>query len=812
MLGKTFDSKDLETIAEDARDLDDAIDHIVREGILDEERESRGDRLTFSSGIVRDALYAGLSRRKRRSLHRRYAELVETRNAGRLERVYPELVHHFSQADVPEKTVEYALKLAQKSLDAFSADEVIRVAKIALDYLEDAEEAEDRRREADARVLLARGHRMAGGIDAALREAEAAVRVFEAGSEPARTLDAVQFAADTAWHARRVDEARRWVERGMEIARGSGDAEHLGKLLSLGATLANLRGEYATAAAYQSEIEKLAPDVKAAEEPIPQGGTLVVAIANPIAATEPGLYQTNEEHEALASVFERLVVADAQGSLAPSLAERWDLEEGGLTWRLHLRPGVVFSDGTPLTAAAVKASLERAIRLSRDQLPAAFLAIRGVPEFLAGGAAGVDGIDAPAEREVSIRLSDPLPIFPSLLTDPRTAIARAPADEAGEKDGLALGTGPFRMVRHTPDHVVLERNPRYAREPARVERIEFRAALAAPAIAAGLRDGSLDIARDLLPQDLEAILREPRWRAGLVETPKKNTYFALFHTESRAGSNAALRTALAGAVRMQDLVWGSLGRLALPATGLIPPGILGHDAGRRQAHVSRERAAEAIRGSGLPLPVRLRVAIHPILLNQFGALTQALFRAWEELGVEAEVVTTTMPEFLESWFRPRGSTSCSAAGSPTTTTPTTSPSPCFTPGTAPAAIYFCSPETDRILEEARGEPRPAASRGALSKVRARAPGSGDSGPPLSRSGLPDRRPSRARHAASLDRALRQLRRARQGRGRGRIGRAPTGGQAAAFSTSRSPASSGRSTRRSARRSNRARSCPVSSRR
>ena len=60
-------------------------------------------------------------------------------SAGRLERVYPELVHHFWQGDVPEKTVEYGLKLAQKSLDTFSPEDAIRVAKITLEFLEDEE-------------------------------------------------------------------------------------------------------------------------------------------------------------------------------------------------------------------------------------------------------------------------------------------------------------------------------------------------------------------------------------------------------------------------------------------------------------------------------------------------------------------------------------------------------------------------------------------------------------------------------------------------------------------------------------------------
>ena len=673
--------------------------------MLEEERESRGDRLTFSSGIVRDVLYAALSRRKRRSLHRKYAELVEKRNAGRLERVYPELVHHFSQADDPEKTVEYGLKLAQKSLDAFSPEDAVRVAKVALDYLEDAENAEDRKREGEARLLLAQGHRMAGNIDAALREAEAAIRVFEAEKQGGRAAAGVLLVGETAWQARRIDDARQWAERGIETARASGDAEHLARLLSLAATLANLRGEYAKAAAYQAEIEKLTPEEEAAEEELPRGGTLVVAVANPIAATEPGLYETNEEQEALANVYERLVTTDAQGSLAPALCEKWTFEDNGLAVRLHLRPGIVFSDGAPLTAAAVKVSLERSIRLSKDQMPAAFAAIRGVSEYAAGNAEGVESISAPSDREIVIRLSDPLPIFPSLLTDPRTAIVAAPS---GGNAGPPLGTGPFQVALHTPERVVLERNPRYAKEPARVDRIEFRASLAASAIADGLREGSLDIARDLLPQDLEAILREPRFRAGLVETPKKNTYFAVFHKGSAAGSNLALRTALANAVRAQDLVWGTLGRFALPATGLIPPGILGHDAGRRQTHFPREKAVEMIRSSSLPAPIRLRVGMHPTLLNQYAALTEALFRIWGDLGVEVEIATKTMPEFLEAWHANQGIDVMLGRWIADYDDPDNFTFTLFHSENGALRTYFSSAETDRLLDEARAEARPAA--------------------------------------------------------------------------------------------------------
>ena len=703
VFGKTFDSKDLETLAEESRDLDDDVDRLIREGMLEEERESRGDRLAFSSGIVRDVLYAALSRRKRRSLHRKFAELLEKRNAGRLERVYPELVHHFSQADDSDKTVEYGLKLARKSLDAFSPEDVVRVSKIALEYLADAEPGEGRRLEGEARLLLAQGHRMAGHIEGALREGEAAGRLFEAENQPIRAGAANLLLAETAWQGRHIEEARRWAERGLEVARGSGDAEHLPGLLSLAATLANLRGEYAKAAAYQSEIEQLTPKASGAGEEVPRGGTLVVAVANPISATEPGLYQTNEEQEALANVFEPLVSTDAQGNPAPALCEKWSVEEGGLAVRLHLRPGVVFSDGGAVNAPAVKNSLERSIRLSREQLPAAFAAIRGAAAFAEGAGESLEGIAAVSDTEIVIRLADPLPIFPSLLTDPRTAIVA----ESGTGEG-PVGTGPFRVALQSPDRVVLERNPRWAREPARIERIEFRTSLAASAIAQGLRAGELDIVRDLSPKDLEAILREPRLRAGLAEIPKKNTYFAVFHSGSAAGSNPALRHALAHVLRIPDLVWGTLGSLALPATGLIPPGILGHDAGRRQTSIPRERAREMVHSSGLPMPVRLRAAVHPILLDQYAALTRALFGIWAEIGVEIEVATKTMPEFIDAWLAKEGIDLLLGRWIVDYSDPDNFTFTLFHSGNGAARAFFCSEESDRILEEARGEPRPAA--------------------------------------------------------------------------------------------------------
>jgi ABC-type transport system substrate-binding protein len=702
VLGRSFEFRDLETLSDGTRNLEDSVDRLLAEGILEEERESRGDRLAFSSGIVRDVLYGALSRRRRRSLHRKYAELLERRYAGRLERIYPELVHHFSQGDVPEKTVEYGLQLARKSLETFSPDDTIRATRTALEFLQDEEWAGDRALEGHARLLLAEAQRMGGNPDAALREAEEAVAVLDREGQAEKALTGIVFAAETSWQGRRTEETRRWAERGIEVARAVGKTEPLRVLLSLAAAVANMKGEYAKAGAYVSEIDQLKPGEKPTEEEVPRGGTLVVAMAAPVADLEPSTYQTTEESEVVANVFETLVTTDSEGSLVPSLCEEWSLKESGRAVRLRLRPGVVFSDGTPLTAAVVKKSLERSIRLARDSSPPAFAPIAGVPDYLEGRSAEVSGITTPSEAEIEIQLVEALPIYPALLTDGRTSIAVETAPEDGAP-ARALGTGPFRLTLQTPDRAVLERNERYRKTPSRLDRVEFRASLSASAIAEGLRSGSIDLARDLLPADREAILREPRFRSRLVEQPKKNTYFALFNSKSPVGSSAALRVALANSVRARDFVWGALGRFALPATGLLPPGILGHDPGRRQSHFPQEKAAEMIRSSGLEPPIRLRASVHPLFGDQYGALTSALFESWKELGVEVTVGTRTMPEYLASWNENAGIDLLVGRWIADFDDPDDFTFTLFHSDKGLLRGYFSSPDTDRILEDARHE-------------------------------------------------------------------------------------------------------------
>ncbi|MGK2859824.1 MAG: ABC transporter substrate-binding protein [Thermoanaerobaculia bacterium] len=701
VLGKTFEFRDLETLSESKDELEDVVERLIVDGILEEERESRGDRLTFSSGIVRDVLYGALSRRKRKSLHRRYAEQLEKRFEGRLDRIYPQLVHHFSEGDVPEKTISYGMIAARKSLEAFSAEPTIEVIKTVLDFLEDGEFA-DPVVEGDARLILVSAHRMVGNVDLALREAESAARSYRKAKSDLGVARAHLAAAQTAWEGRRVEDTRKWLEPGIAAARTSGDSALLTQLLSLSATVANLRGDYETAKENLEEVERLeGAHEKPSEEALPRGGRLIVGLANPTRASEPAERAIVEETEITASVFEPLATCDEHGHLVPLLCEKWEVLNEGRSLLITLRHDVTFHDGSALTAADVKASFERAIRVRTREMSAAFAVIRGASEFKAGDATEVSGLVVRDDAKLEIQILEPLPMYPALLTDAATGIVKIGAD------GRKLGTGPFRMTSHEPALTVLESNPRYWRgAPPLLDAVEFRTLPGAATIAAQLRSGEIDVARDLLLSDMEDILRDSRFKAGLVEIPKKMTYFLVFNMASDSGSNPQLRRAMSGVLRLHDLVWRTLGRIAQPATGIIPPGILGHDPGRRRTPISRDHASELLGSSGLTFPLRLKAAIHPLFQDRYRALTDALFAGWRELGIEISIETKTMEDFLSRFGSSDGLDLIMTRWNADFDDPDNFTNGLFHSKTGVFHEYFSSPEADELCEQARAESRP----------------------------------------------------------------------------------------------------------
>ncbi len=138
----------------------------------------------------------------------------------------------------------------------------------------------------------------------------------------------------------------------------------------------------------------------------------------------------------------------------PSLATSWE-QVDDTTWEFELREDVVFHDGSPLTAADVKASVELASGFSGESAYALFW--------------------APAEVEIiddyTVRISTEEPFAPILAELWWTPIVSAEGLE-GDPEELASmpnGTGPFRLVEDDVNVKTMEANPDYWGEPALID-------------------------------------------------------------------------------------------------------------------------------------------------------------------------------------------------------------------------------------------------------------------------------------------------------------------------------------------------------
>lgn len=697
VIGRTFDARDLEHLARETEDLDDAIDRLVQEGLLVEERSARGDRLSFASGVAREVLYSQVPRRRRRGLHRRYAAYLEARYAGRESRVYAQLLYHYSEGDMPAPSVQYGLRAARQALESYNPDEAIRAARTALGFLDEEWEG-DPAALGEVRELLAAAYRMIGDLDGALREVEAAIAAYRRHAHPADEVRCLLLAARTAWQARRTDDTRRWVDLGVAAARAAAQHEVLGQLLALAATLANLRGESDLAAEYLREAELQGRAERPTEGPRPdRGGRLVVALIAPLHAAEPAFSQTHEDVEVLPNVFETLLVASEDGHLLPCLAERWEPRRGGQTFALSLRPGVRFHDGHPFTASDVVVAWTRVVLRRAGELPAALAVVEGAAEVRRGEASEVRGLRVLGEHRLEIDLTQPLAIYPAFLTNPTTAIARV----AGE--GHACGTGPFRLTSIGPRAALLGRHEGHWRAPSYLDALEFRVVEDAAAMAQGLRARELDIIGAVAPEEFGG--QGQGLGAAVVEVTAKITFFTVFNAlGGPSARHLEVRRALADVVPLQELVWQALGRFAVPASGLVPPGILGHDPGRRRRPLAPDDARRILDAAGV---VSVRVLAFPVLLERYRPLVDALVEQWRALGLAVELVRLDMERFIASGELPADIDVVLLRWGADYDDPDDFTYGHFHSASGHWRAFFSSPEADRLLERGRAEVEPA---------------------------------------------------------------------------------------------------------
>ncbi|MGH2406824.1 MAG: ABC transporter substrate-binding protein [Candidatus Limnocylindrales bacterium] len=300
-------------------------------------------------------------------------------------------------------------------------------------------------------------------------------------------------------------------------------------------------------------------------------------------------------------LFDRLVEAWPERTIVPSLAERWEISDDGLHYVFHLRPGLLWSDGTPLTARDVEFGIKRVLDpVHPGSSVAVYFVLEGGQDHYLGretdpARIGVRALD---ERTVEFRLAAPAPYFMSVMNrpdggpQPRHAIEADPA--AWAQHDRQVVSGPFRVADRGEETLTLaRRDDHVGSRPGNIGRVEFQRVPVRDAIEP-FREAKLDMIpvrytprlADILPDDAPATtLGAAAWTA----------YLAFDHADAMT-RDLSFRRALAHAIDRDALERVVPVNLLVARGGLVPPALQGHtpeSALRFDPDLARAALAEA---------------------------------------------------------------------------------------------------------------------------------------------------------------------------------------------------------------------------
>jgi len=396
-----------------------------------------------------------------------------------------------------------------------------------------------------------------------------------------------------------------------------------------------------------AEIGKLESVATATDTLRAGGGSIEVPITGTLHRLDPSLASTIEDAEVLPSIFETLTRDIGGARIVPWLATDFTAEQGGKRYRFRLRDDVRFHDGRKLTARDVRYSFERLL-LNPDSTGRFFYSpICGAKALLNGEESDLTGFRIHSAEEFTIELDEPVSFFPALISYHAAAIVPEGSDSFGGswQEG-SVGTGPFRVMKFEPGlRLELERNKTYWRSGCpKIERLIFNFGVSPADILSQFRAGRFSLASDLLPADAEALRREPEFASGYHEIPRLITYYAAFNSHRGALKDKRLRQILSQSIDVANVVRQTVGRLAVPAHGLIPPGLLGHDS----AYTQRMPLASASAPEQSGGEIELTAVLNPVFFGEYAAFAREVSRALREHQVTIRPVNKTMDEWLEA--------------------------------------------------------------------------------------------------------------------------------------------------------------------
>jgi ABC-type transport system substrate-binding protein len=361
----------------------------------------------------------------------------------------------------------------------------------------------------------------------------------------------------------------------------------------------------------------------AAEQQPVRGGEAVFALEADWHPLDPLRADAVNDTDVDGALYGTLLSVTPKGEIAPGLAAGYTVSADGLTYDLALRPGMVFQDGTPFDAAAVKFNLDRELDPKNDCWCRSFIS-------------SIASVETKGADHVILHLSkaySPLPyslagIFGGLVASP-TAIQKYGKDYANHP----VGAGPFRFVSQQPgNYVTMERWDGYwDKQHPYLDKVTFRAIADSQARYSSLVSGAIQ-------SDENAAFRQVAQakdnKSVVVQSiPGLGTIFTMFDVKHPPFDKEEARRAVVYATNFAVLNKGLYHELYTPVQSPFPPASWAHqDKVPNYPAYDLAKAREMVKQMG-GLTFTLQVQNSPDQVQ----LAEALQSEWKQAGMNVSI-------------------------------------------------------------------------------------------------------------------------------------------------------------------------------
>jgi len=315
--------------------------------------------------------------------------------------------------------------------------------------------------------------------------------------------------------------------------------------------------------------------------------TLKIANAVAVDTLDPAQNSANESIWMDQNIYARLVQTDPKGKgIVPDLAAKWDVSSDQLTYTFHLRSGAKFADGSPVTAADAKWSIERA------------RAVRGAWGFLI---TAVSNITATDDQTLVIKLSKPHAPLLADLAMYAFAVLPQKAVEA-DKDFFSktpYGAGPFKVTALSPESsIALSRNDNYWGTKPKISKIAVSIVTNDNTRVLQLQGGQVDVIENPPGNVLKQIGANPKLRVDLF--PSTRVDFVQLPLKTKPLDNVKVRQAIRAALDLSRMNTLGYQGNAKVATTFFPYQMLFWDASVTEPKPDVAKAKQLLTDAGFP--------------------------------------------------------------------------------------------------------------------------------------------------------------------------------------------------------------------